>query len=91
MISADELAKRIARQVADCECEECLRPLIEADRAAVALAAKLEVLREIDQRRIMIQREPKPEQVGLTRLGAHEAAIDELLAKYTAAQAGEKR
>jgi len=57
--------------------------LIEADRAA----AKLEVLREIDQRRIMIQREPKPEQVGLTRLGAHEAAIDELRAKY-ADQAG---
>jgi hypothetical protein len=38
MESAEEFAKRIERQAGECECAECMKSLIEVDRAAVALA-----------------------------------------------------
>jgi hypothetical protein len=47
METPEEFAKRIERQAADCECVECMRPLIEARDTAVALAAKRELLEEI--------------------------------------------
>jgi len=49
METAEEFARRIERQADDCECVECIRPLIEADRNATRLALLEEIRQDIER------------------------------------------